>query len=46
MAGLNIGSPAPDFTLAGTGGTQVHLAAFQGKKQVILAFYPKDMSSG
>ncbi len=46
MMGLSPGSPAPDFTLAGTGGARVHLADFRGKKQVILAFYPKDMSSG
>lgn len=46
MAPLMVGSPAPDFTLAGTGGVQVHLAALKGKKQVVLAFYPKDMSSG
>ena len=46
MTALTIGTPAPDFALPGTGGAQVHLAAFQGKKQVVLAFYPKDMSSG
>ena len=46
MAPLAVGSLAADFTLAGTGGSQVHLGALKGKKQVVLAFYPKDMSSG
>jgi len=46
MTTLTVGSAAADFTLAGTGGSQVHLGALKGKKQVVLAFYPKDMSSG
>jgi peroxiredoxin Q/BCP len=46
MAALTVGSQAPDFTLAGTGGSQVRLGAFRGKKQVVLAFYPKDFTSG
>ena len=46
MAPLTVGSAAPVFTLAGTSGSQVHLGALKGKKQVVLAFYPKDMSSG
>jgi peroxiredoxin Q/BCP len=46
MAALMLGNPAPDFTLAGTGGSQLNLGAFKGKKQVVLAFYPKDFTSG
>jgi len=34
-----IGSPAPDFTLPSTGGTDVTLSALKGKK-VLLAFFP------
>ncbi len=33
------GSPAPDFTLPSTGGTDVTLSALRGKK-VLLAFFP------
>jgi peroxiredoxin Q/BCP len=46
MAALTLGSQAPDFTLAGTNGSLVHLGALKGKKQVVLAFYPKDFTSG
>jgi thioredoxin-dependent peroxiredoxin len=46
MAALIVGSPAPDFRLEGTGGQSVHLGALKGKKQVVLAFYPKDFTSG
>lgn len=46
MAPLAVGSAAPDFTLAGTGGRQVHLGDLKGRKQVVLAFYPKDFTSG
>ena len=34
-----IGSPAPDFTLPSTGGSDVTLSALKGKK-VLLAFFP------
>jgi peroxiredoxin Q/BCP len=40
-----IGSPAPDFTLPGTGGEEISLSSFKGKK-VILYFYPKDDTPG
>jgi peroxiredoxin len=39
-----IGSPAPDFTLATTGG-KVTLSDFRGKKNVLLAFYPLAFTS-
>ncbi len=34
-----VGSPAPDFTLASTSGSNVTLSALRGK-QVLLAFFP------
>jgi peroxiredoxin Q/BCP len=42
---LNTGDPAPDFTLPGSGGTAIALAAMRGHK-VVLYFYPKDDTSG
>lgn len=41
---LGVGDPAPDFTLAGTGGTERSLADFRGRP-VVLAFYPGDNTS-
>jgi peroxiredoxin Q/BCP len=41
-----IGKPAPDFTLPSTGGDNVSLKAFKGKKSVLLVFYPKDETPG
>lgn len=40
-----IGAPAPDFRLAGSGGTDITLASFKGRK-LVLYFYPKDDTSG
>jgi peroxiredoxin Q/BCP len=45
MTKLALGSPAPDFTLPGDGGTEVALSALRGRK-VVLYFYPKDDTSG
>ncbi|MGV7033577.1 peroxiredoxin [Methylobacterium symbioticum] len=42
---LNTGDPAPDFTLPGSGGAAIALAAMRGHK-VVLYFYPKDDTSG
>ena len=39
------GSPAPDFSLTTSDGSQVSLKDFRGK-WVVLYFYPKDMTSG
>src|SRR5437899_13067877 len=39
------GSPAPDFSLTTSDGSQVSLKDFRGKC-VVLYFYPKDMTSG
>ncbi|MBP2667249.1 MAG: peroxiredoxin [Firmicutes bacterium] len=45
MADIQTGTKAPDFTLPGTGGT-TRLSDFQGKKKVVLYFYPKDNTPG
>lgn len=43
---LAVGSKAPAFTLKDEKGKTVSLADFYGKKNVILVFYPGDMTSG
>ena len=42
---LNIGTPAPAFTLPDQNGKNVSLSDYKGQK-VIPYFYPKDMTSG
>ena len=42
---VDVGSPAPDFTMPTDGGGEVSLSALRGKK-VVLYFYPKDDTSG
>ena len=42
---LEIGAPAPAFTLPGAGGRETSLAGLAGRK-VVLYFYPKDDTSG
>lgn len=44
-ADLEVGQPAPDFSLPDQNGTVHHLADYRGKT-VVLAFYPKDMTPG
>ena len=39
---LKVGDPAPDFTLPTHNEGQLNLAWYQGRKNVILAFYPGD----
>ncbi len=39
---INEGDPAPDFELAANDGSLVKLGSFQGKKNVVLCFYPKN----
>ncbi|HEX8050309.1 MAG TPA: peroxiredoxin [Solirubrobacterales bacterium] len=41
MAKPDVGDPAPDFSLPGTGGKTYRLADYRGRK-LILAFYPGD----
>ncbi len=43
---LEVGMIAPDFTLKDETGTERGLSEFLGKKSVVLAFYPKDFTSG
>lgn len=38
---VEIGKPAPEFTLPDQFGTPVSLADFRGSKNVVLVFYPK-----
>ncbi|MBC7463585.1 MAG: peroxiredoxin [Actinobacteria bacterium] len=37
---LTIGNPAPEFELMNQHGDKISLASFQGKKNVVLVFYP------
>jgi peroxiredoxin Q/BCP len=43
---IEVGKPAPDFTLPALKGGAVTLSDFVGKKNVVLFFYPKDMTPG
>ncbi len=43
---LEIGQPAPVFSLADADMESVDLAAFKGKKNVVLYFYPRDGTPG
>ena len=40
------GNKAPDFTALDQNGEKVKLSSFKGKKNVILYFYPKEMTPG
>jgi mycoredoxin-dependent peroxiredoxin len=39
-----VGQPAPDFKLKASNDTEISLADFKGKKNVVLVFYPLDFS--
>jgi peroxiredoxin len=46
---LKIGDTAPDFTVSAksnTGGKEIKLSDFRGKKNVILAFFPAAFTGG
>ncbi len=43
---LNVGDPAPPFVLPSYPAGQISLVEYLGKKNVILAFYPKDDTPG
>ena len=45
-AELKVGDPAPDFSMVGSDGKSYSLADFQGKKAVVLAWYPKAFTGG
>ncbi len=40
------GNKAPDFTALDQDGEKVKLSSFKGKKNIVLYFYPKDMTPG
>ena len=44
-AAVEVGDPAPAFEVESTSGT-IRLADYQGKKNVLLAFYFKDFTGG
>ena len=46
MAVLKEGIKAPDFTAIDQDGVKVKLSSFKSKKNVVLYFYPKDMTPG
>jgi cytochrome oxidase Cu insertion factor (SCO1/SenC/PrrC family) len=39
---VEVGEPAPDFTLPSTTGEPISLSQFRGKKHVLLEFYVSD----
>ena len=43
---LKVGMIAPDFTLKDEEGVDRSLSDYIGKKNVVLAFYPKDFTGG
>lgn len=43
---LKVGDTAPDFTLPATGGKTIKLSDYRGKSNVVLYWYPKDMTPG
>lgn len=45
-ADLAVGDAAPDFTLPSTDGSEVTLSTFAGRKNVVLAFFPKAFTAG
>ncbi|HEY3876590.1 MAG TPA: peroxiredoxin [Candidatus Kapabacteria bacterium] len=46
QAELNAGDIAPDFTAESTDGSSISLHDFKGKSNVVLYFYPEDMTGG
>ena len=42
----SVGDQAPDFTLPGTGETEVTLSSFRGKQNVVMVFYTGDSTPG
>ena len=43
---LKVGDTAPDFTLTSTAGKPIRLSDYQGKKNVVLAFYVLAFTGG
>lgn len=45
-ADLNVGDPAPDFTLQASDGNSYSLSDFRGKQAVVIAWFPRAFTSG
>jgi peroxiredoxin len=45
IQGVEVGMPAPDFTLPGTSGKPFTLSSYRGKENVLLAFFPAAFTS-
>jgi len=43
---LKVGDQAPDFSLQGTDGKTYKLSSFKGRQAVVLAWFPKALTSG
>ncbi len=43
---LQVGDPAPDFSLVGSDGETYTLSAYKGKQAVAIAFFPKAFTGG
>ncbi len=43
---VSVGDTAPDFSLPGTDGATTTLSSFAGRKNVVLAFFPKAFTGG
>ena len=43
-AAVEVGEPAPEFTMPGTTGSDISLSDFRGKKWVLLEFYGADFA--
>ena len=43
---LQVGDPAPDFTLPGSDGRTYTLASFRGRQPVVLAWFAKAFTDG
>jgi len=43
---LEVGEPAPDFSLQGSDGNTYTLSQFKGVKPVVIAFFPKAFTGG
>ena len=43
---IEVGQPVPDMIASDENGKTYQLSSFEGKKNVVLAFYPKDFTGG
>ncbi|MDZ7686296.1 MAG: redoxin domain-containing protein [Gammaproteobacteria bacterium] len=45
-ADVQVGEPAPDFSLIGSDGKTYSLSDFRGEQPVVIAFFPKAFTGG